>query len=356
MNIYVLDNKLNTIAIFDVYASLIWTNRYYKVGDFELHIPLTDDVKNCIKQDYFIYRECDFHDGIINSPKVIEHIELIDNENENSLLVSGRDVTSLFDRRIIYPTEILKGNVEECVLEVINHHALLPDNDKRKMDIFDVVKSQTLEYDIDKQVTGDDLLKFIESVCADFKIGFRTDFDIAHKKFIFRLYEGDDKTQGISKVVINRPNESMLNFNYVNDKVHYKNMAIVAGAGEGDSRKVIKINDELCGIERRELYVDARDIIDKNDSGEAIPEDDYTAQLNQRGSEKLTENKVDITNACEVDPDAIIFKYNRDYYLGDKVICEGYTEFEERIVETIESSTVLGDKTELTFEEVEDNG
>ena len=32
--IYILDDKFNTIAVFDYYKSLIWSNRYYKIGDF----------------------------------------------------------------------------------------------------------------------------------------------------------------------------------------------------------------------------------------------------------------------------------------------------------------------------------
>lgn len=37
-------------------------------------------------------------------------------------------------------------------------------------------------------------------------------------------------------------------------------------------------------------------------------------------------------------------------------MCSGYTDFKERIVETTESDTATGVKTELTFEEVEDDG
>ena len=101
MNLYILDEKLNTVAIYDFYKSVIWSNRYYKTGDFELQIPLVADVKEKIKQDYYIYRDVDYNNGIIERPKIIEKIELIENASENSLLVSGRDVTALLERRVI---------------------------------------------------------------------------------------------------------------------------------------------------------------------------------------------------------------------------------------------------------------
>ena len=117
--------------------------------------------------------------------------------------------------------------------------------------------------------------------------------------------------------------------------------------------KVVKINDELIGLDRRELFVDTRDLSDKDSEGQAISDSEYMKQLRQRGSEKLSENKIDITNSCEAEVDGI-FKFNRDYFLGDEIICESYMTFNERIVETIESDTAVGVKTELTFEEVEE--
>ena len=46
------------------------------------------------------------------------------------------------------------------------------------------------------------LLKYIEDSSADYKIGFRTDLDIANKKLLFKMYIGDDKTSGNNKVII----------------------------------------------------------------------------------------------------------------------------------------------------------
>lgn len=89
-------------------------------------------------------------------------------------------------------------------------------------------------------------------------------------------------------------------------------MAIVAGSGEGTERKVVRLNDDLMGLDRRELFVDAKDLSTTTSEGETIPESEYMEQLKQRGSEKLSENKIDITNSCEIDPDGM-FKFNKDF-------------------------------------------
>lgn len=354
MDIYILDEKLNTVANYDFYKSIIWSNRYYKTGDFEMIIPLVKDVKEKIRQDYYIYRDRDYKDRIAERPKIIEKVELIENAGENSLLVSGRDVTALLERRAIYPTEILNGNYETCILNLINNHAVNPQDIKRIIDIFDVENTELITDTIDAQVTGNTLLKYIEEVSADYKIGFRTDFSKDKKKFIFKIYKGVNRFESDS-VVISRKNNNLVKYDYINDKQKYKNMAIVAGSGEGSERKVVRLNDDLMGLNRRELFVDAKDLSTTTSEGEVIPESEYMEQLKQRGSEKLSENKIDITNSCEIDPDGM-FKFNKDFFVGDEIMCSAYNDFRERIVETTESDTATGVKTELTFEEVEEDG
>ena len=172
---------------------------------------------------------------------------------------------------------------------------------------------------------------------------------------IFKLYKGAERANmGNNAVIISRKFNNLIKYNYINDKEKYKNMAFAAGAGEDSDRKLVKINDELTGLNRREMFVDARDLQETDSEGQEIPEEDYMEQLRQRGSEKLTENKVDVTNSCEIDIDGI-FKFNRDFFLGDIVICDGYNRFKERIVESTESSTASGCKTEITFEEIEED-
>ena len=328
MNIYILDQKLNTVAIYDFYKSVIWSNRYYKTGDFEIQIPLVLDVKENMQQDYYIYRDRDFKNGIIERPKIIEKVELIENASENSLLVSGRDVTALLDRRVIYPTEVLNGNYEASIINLIDKHAVHPSDTKREIDIIDAENTNYISDTIDAQVTGDTLLEYIEKVSADYKLGYRVDFDIGRKKFVFKVYKGTARTTGNS-VIISRKFDNLIKYNYVNDKQGYKNMALVAGSGEGAERKTVKINDELMGLDRRELFVDARDLQTTDSEGHAISDSEYMEHLRQRGSEKLSENKIDITNSCEAETDGI-FKFNRDYFLGDEIICESYLNFKER--------------------------
>lgn len=72
----------------------------------------------------------------------------------------------------------------------------------------------------------------------------------------------------------------------VTDKKGWANYAYVAGEGEGAARVVVEVN--LAGTsERRELFVDARDL-----RQDALPLADYQAQLAARGLTKLADTKL----------------------------------------------------------------
>lgn len=357
MNLYIMNKNFEILTpVVDFYKSAIWTNRYNKCGDFELLVPLNDNIKQMMVQDYYIYREEDFVGNIIKSPKRIEKIETVEDAKENYLLVTGRDCSSILEQRVIYPTTILKDKIENCISTILNDNIINPTKEARKIDFIDFINSNSLDIDIDTQITGDTILKFFEDLCNDYKLGFRMDFDRSVNKFLISIYNGIDRSNITNGgVVFSKEYDNVNKSDYVNDKTDYRNMGIVAGVGEGIERKVVYINDELSGIDRREIFIDARDLSTNDEEGHEIPEADYMAQLTQRGSEKLSEAKSQIKNGADIDPNGQ-FIYNINYFLGDIVTNKGYEETKVRIVETIESITPSGVSTELTFEEVEEDG
>ena len=54
MDLIVLNENRIPIAIIDTYQSLIWTDRYWDCGDFELCASATNDIFGCIRQDYYL--------------------------------------------------------------------------------------------------------------------------------------------------------------------------------------------------------------------------------------------------------------------------------------------------------------
>ena len=52
MNLYVLNLDLDEVAVVDSYNSLIWTDRYYAYGDFEIYTAMDQSLLDYFKQDY----------------------------------------------------------------------------------------------------------------------------------------------------------------------------------------------------------------------------------------------------------------------------------------------------------------
>jgi hypothetical protein len=111
--------------------------------------------------------------------------------------------------------------------------------------------------------------------------------------------------------------------------------AIVRGEGEGTARKTSTIYNEIAGLDRRELNVDARDL-QSNDG--KIEENKYKASLVQRGNEKLSESMIVETFEGEVEI-TDRYEWKKDIYLGDVVTVENTKynmRYSTRIIGSIE--------------------
>lgn len=70
----------------------------------------------------------------------------------------------------------------------------------------------------------------------------------------------------------------------------YCNVAVVQGAGEGTARATVTVGlTDAAGAERREMYVDARDLQPDEESGETPASTAYLERLMARGLNKLLE-------------------------------------------------------------------
>ncbi|GAI86482.1 unnamed protein product, partial [marine sediment metagenome] len=123
--------------------------------------------------------------------------------------------------------------------------------------------------------------------------------------------------------------------------INSKNVAYVAGQGEGADRvvqKVAKDGGTYTGMARREYFIDARDL-------------DEVAKLTQRGNERLVEQgeeKVIKIENLSTGP----FSYGEDFYLGD-IVTSNYPNIIEADVRVIESEIEITPKdliqNKLTF-------
>lgn len=353
MDVWVLDKNLKRVGICDDYKSIIWTTRYFKPGDFELYLPATDKNIVLLKEDYYVVREKDIiYDGSITykNVMVIEKIQVTtDIENGNYLIVTGRCLKSIVARRIVWQQTTLYGKVEIALRQILTENAINPTNSLRKITKLKLGEIKGFTETLEKQVTGDNVAIFIEEVCTAYGLGW--DIYIKGNYFIFELYKGTDRSYNQSEnpfVVFSSDFDNLLTTDYQFDKTNYKNVALVAGEGEGLDRRTVIVGN-TSDLDRYEVYVDSRNSSSNDGS---ITDTEYNQILTEEGHEALESDEYSITENIEGEIETSSnYQINKDYFLGDivEVINEYGIETTPRIVEIIESEDENGSSTIPTF-------
>lgn len=293
MNLFVLDTNLNVIFIVDTYSSLIWTDRYNEYGDFELYTPISKSVLDYFKQDYYLWRNDSEHTMIIEKLLINSDVE-----DGDKLTVTGRSLESILDRRVVWGQRTISGNLQDGIETLLNECIINPTKPERKIDNFIFERSTDpiiTALTIDTQYTGDNLYDVIQGLCVSNNIGFKITIN-SNNKFVFKLYAGKDRSydQFENPYVVFSPNfDNILNTNYMESKSTLKNVSLVGGEGEGSYRKYTAVGD-TSGLNRREMYTDARDLSSDIDepASESFDFTQYASKVYDSVSKSIISNGI----------------------------------------------------------------
>lgn len=266
MELLVLDTNLVAVDVMDRYDSLIWTDRYDQYGDFELQIPMSSGLLSVLQQNFYIFS------AQSNHLMIIEKLEIdSDMEDGNKLLVSGRSLESILDRRIIWGQKTYSGNLQDAIESMLNDAFINPPASlaDRKISNFIFKKSEDeriTKLTIDAQYSGDNLYDVVYNLCNDNSIGYRVTLS-DEDKFVFELYIGEDRSYDqdvLPYVIFSKKFDNMEDSNFLQDNTDYKNAVLVGGEGEGSLRKYKTVietsSSDKTGLNRRETFVSATDV------------------------------------------------------------------------------------------------
>ena len=322
MNIMVMDTDLKTIhGVVDSFESFIWTDRYCKYGDFEIYLPATVEFIELFQLNrYVLFSET-------TKAMIIEKIEInTDAEKGDHMIVSGRSFESVLDRRIVWEQTIVSGDVYVVLRKLLRANILATATlFPRRIPELDLDPHWgNVGLRVSAQFTGDSLYDAVVAICEALGLGFVIYFDNTYRKFFFRTYTGIDRSisqNSRSPVIFSPYYDNLIDSNYVANSENYKNSALVLGEGEGSDRVRMVVDPEdpnvYGGLDRRELYVDARDLSRTTADGE-LTQQEYEDQLKQRGLEKLADLPMEYVFDGTIDYNST-FKPNVDFKLGDIV-------------------------------------
>ncbi len=298
-DISVYTKDLEFLGTIDLFNSLRWRRKYYEAGEFELHMSLDAGLGKFLIKDNILIREDAIEVGIIES------IQKIDNGTNIELIIFGRFLSSILDRRIIKNRINFSGKVLDGERKILNE--MTPFN---KLE----VKETTIDSNsIVFQVTYKNVYEYLVKLAKNSTIAHRIIADLKNKKFIYENYVGKDRTESQKinpRYEFSEDKSNLEKVEYTFDAKTEKNYALVGGSGEGDERILVEVKSgDYSDFDLRETFIDSS----SEQKTDEISLEDYQTSLKTIGKENL----MPISEEIEVSVYADDYKKNWD--LGDVV-------------------------------------
>lgn len=352
MEVYVFDKSLNPLGLLNSVSDLMWETVCIDKGSFELWCALTEDNIELLQEDRIL--------SVDDEPESAGFIELVNfstgSDGLKKLHVAGKTCEGYLEFRSVFPVFIKSGTVSSVVYDLLDKHVINPTDPLRAIPIIHFPETlNSVGPSITYQNTGDTVLDQLYSLCGANALRFRLKFLRDQKKLEFELSATKNRTidqQVNSPVYISSELDDILDSEYTKNKSNYRNVAIVAGEDSSTERKIVQVGSlSLSGVDRREVFVDARDLQSETDDGIAT-EAQYNSMLSERGLSKLEDYKSVETFDATIRSYDSSYEYGTDFNLGDII-----TVYDARIkvrVDAIVYSTTLeysstGKRREFTF-------
>ncbi|WP_417088882.1 Gp37-like protein [Eubacterium maltosivorans] len=298
--IRVYDKDLRFLGEIHDASSVIWTKRWSTYGDFEIHLDKPDPLFE--NGNYVMLNHDPYKCGVIEYDQ--DDGDGYQYNSTEDYVVKGYSLLFLLYHRITVPTSANDGYLvwnnkpaEDIMYELVDGQVIHPLDTKRVIPHFEAAANQHRG----KKMTFRSRLKYLPDELYELSIesglGVAVRFDPVSKRFIFEVLEGVDRRRtGLgteinpNSYIFSRRNRKVKKHTYTHDTSSFKNMAYIGGQGDGDDRTIVTIYDDLSGLNRREAFIDARDIADEEEN-----ENTNTA-LVDRGKTKLTTDFREVIN------------------------------------------------------------
>lgn len=313
MQLIIFDKDFQTIGSIKVFNTLLWYRRYYSPGIFELH--LSANYFDLINSGRYLYRNDRTELGVIREVNFTKG-----EKSEKTAYCKGFFSEHLLNNNVIHPVFNQTGKPDVLAHNIVDTYLINPVDKKRKINA-DIRLGELvgLGTPTTLQNTGDEVGEKLYEVLKTQEMSQRLVFNYLENTLTYEVWQGKDRTDRQTEnswAIFSDSFRNIKNAQYDHDESDCKNVAYVAGEGEGAARIVIEVDirpspDE----ERRELWVDARDLQQHSDNVN-YTDAQYRDMLFQRGLEKLTEYNAIEKIDSNVDPDANLI-YGIDFDLGD---------------------------------------
>ena len=338
MDVRVYDKDLNALGVVDEMASLIWSIKYFGVGEAKILAPMTENNRSLLVVGIVIIKHDEYIDFIdANEQAWRRAAEIIfvryskDATGHEQIEINASMISSWFNQRVINPQIQMSGTCQEVVNKLVDKNVGASASSARKFSMIMLTQEDlggdTFDYSNEAlKALGDE----IRDVCQQGKIGYDILVNEKTGQYGFYLYAGKNLTSGNTDgnppCVFSRDFDNVNEQEYEDDTSNIKNYAFVRGAADSNNNQEVVTVDEASatGFGLREVLIDATDIsrTAENSSGEQqeIPIATYRLMLQSRGRTELVQMIENYTFTSSINVMSNL-KYKEDFDLGDRVTC-----------------------------------
>jgi hypothetical protein len=293
-SIRILSSTMDILAEIDNYESLMFNRSWHGIGQFELRLNRYKKYADTLVKNNLILIGSD-----LNKVFIVKHREIELDENgkiTENWLIKGYALKSIVAQRITTPPihtayDNKNGNAESVMKHYINTNLVNPVDSKRKIPQLVIAQNLQRGDNISYSSRYKNLGEEISTLSLVSGLGWDVTLDIDNKLWVFDVLQGSDLTvnQSVLPSVIFSPQfESLKSMQYVQSELNYKNVAIVAGQGEGVDRRIVEVGDHAA-LNRHEIFIDARDVEEVDENERPIPINQIVQALEYRGQQQLAE-------------------------------------------------------------------
>lgn len=235
--------ELELTGFLEIFDAVMWSQKAFSSGSFTLSSRITEESMRLLVPDNIIWIEEDW-------AGIIEYIHQESTEDGEYVTVKGRDLTGILGRRILWGMYNLSGDVSEMMRYLVTDCCINPtrgNTEARKIPGLVLADAVETDIKIRAQITGGTLLEALESLGRAYGISFGVRFNAAVPQMEFWTRPGLNLTTGQTErdsVFFSTELDDILSSQYSYNAQDYRNVALVAGEGEGKDRVMIVVPDE----------------------------------------------------------------------------------------------------------------
>ena len=364
MDIHVLDDSFRRVEVVDTYISMVWAERFFEDGDFELEMKPTREMRSLFSTGRWI---------VIPTSYRVMRVDVVEDKSSDEgtvLSIRGPSMETILSERIAassmvglstlpvytktgFPIDVTKSIFNDfCATtplsssDAIPHFsaaAFLPTGERPPTH-----ESEKFEFEVDTVHAN------ISMMCQRFNLGYRlvrNETNPLSPTVHFDIYAGNNRTTGqtiFPAVIFDQKLENLSDVSELTSVSGHKNVAYVFGNKGALEVYADGVDPTVAGFKRRVLIVKADDIT--LNTGAPL-----TEALTRRGKEELSKFRSVIALDGEISQTSE-YKYGVDYHLGDVVEVRGSNGLANhmRVTEQIFVSDENGDRSypTLTLEQV----